>query len=191
MNPISRMVAASLLVLSQMLSPASAGNDDSAVAAAMINEMLSNVYNTNKSHGPAQLPSAIMPYFDFDWWTEFLIKTRRDRFTQDQFGRVRQLMPGYIAHLYHKRFSDGLDRQPSVHGSRSVNRSVLVETQFYRAGGKLEVKWRVRDRSRRAQVYDIMVGGISFVLMTRDEFVAIVDRSGPQGLISYLESVSF
>ena len=29
---------------------------------------------------PAQLPSAIMPYFDFDWWTEFLIKTRRDRF---------------------------------------------------------------------------------------------------------------
>ena len=191
MKPILRMVAASLLVLSQMFSPALAGADKGDVAAAMINEMLKDVYNTNKAHGPAELPTAIMPYFDFDWWTEFLIKSRRKQFTQDQFRQVRQMMPGYIAHLYHQRFSDGLDRQPSVQGSRPVSRSVLVETRFYRSSGKLEVKWRVRDRRRRAQVYDIMVGGISFVLMTRDEFVAIIDRSGPQGLISYLESVSY
>lgn len=190
MKPILRIVAASVLVLSQMLSPAAAGEDKSAAASAMINAMLNDVYNTNKSRGPSHLPSAIMPYFDFDWWTGFLIKTRKDQFTPDQAHRVRELMPGYIAHLYHKRFSDGLDRQPSVQGSRSVKRSVMVETRFYPSSGKLEVAWRVRDRSRQVRVYDIMVGGISFVLMTRDEFVAIIDRSGPEGLIDYLENVS-
>ena len=191
MKPILRMIAASLLVLSQLLSPAHAGGDKQAAAAATINQMLNDVYQTNKSRGPGHVHSAILPYFDFDWWTKILIDPRKDQFAPVQLHRVRELMPGYIAHLYRQRFSDGLNRQPTVHDSRSVKRSVLVTSHFYPSSGMLKVIWRVRDRRGQVRVYDIMVGGISFVLMTRDEFVAIIDRSGPQGLISYLESVSF
>ena len=190
MNPILRTIAAGILVLSQLLSPAAAAADKNAAATATITDMLESVYTTNKSRGPGHLKSAIQPYFDFDWWTKFLIKPRKDQFTPEQAQKVRELMPGYIAHLYRERLSDGLDRQPEVKGSRSVKRSVLVTTHFFPSSGKLKVDWRVRDRRGKIKVYDIMVGGISFVLTTKDDFVAIIDRSGPRGLIDYLDSVA-
>ena len=40
------------------------------------------------------------------------------------------------------------------------------------------------------QVIDVMVGGTSFLLLKRDEFNAIIDQRGPEGLLEFMEQHS-
>ena len=136
--------------------------------------------------------SAILPYFDFDWWTKILIDPRKDQFAPVQLHRVRELMPGYIAHLYHQRFSDGLNRQPTVHEVRKVRRDYLVTSSFKRRGARdLPVDWRLREvPGEGSQVIDMMVGGTSFLILKREEFHAIIDKSGAEGILTFLREKS-
>ena len=139
----------------------------------------------------AGLRSVIQNAFAFDVWERFLIEPRADRFTPEQRAQFRQLLPGYLAHLYREQFDRGLATPPTVGEARPARRDVLVGATFKRANGRdLPVEWRLRETGGRPQVIDVMVGGTSFLLLKRDEFTSIVDRSGPEGLLSYMQQNS-
>lgn len=192
MISILRHFSISVLVLFLMLSSASADNKE-ARAIDTINRLLKDAYQTIEQRGQQDLQDAISPYFAFELWGRFLIQPRKDVLNIKQQRAVRQLLPGFMAHLYYAQFSKGFDQSPSVNGARSVRKDMMVSSGFPRSNGStLEVEWRVRDfHNDEARVIDIMVGGTSFALLKREEFTAIIDRDGPDGLIEYLRRNSF
>ncbi|MEM9061742.1 MAG: ABC transporter substrate-binding protein [Pseudomonadota bacterium] len=187
-----RCFAACLLALSLSLAPGNAEANKGAHAVELIEEMLADTHRTITSRSPKQLPRTIARYFAWELWTRFLTKPRQQQFSGTQMRRIRQLMPGYIAYLYVDRFAGGMQDVPVVTGTRPARRDIAVLTRFRRANGKaLPVGWRVKSlRNGEAKIVDILVGGVSFMLQTREEFVAIIDRAGPGGLIDYLQRKS-
>jgi ABC-type transporter MlaC component len=142
--------------------------------------------------GDAALRGAIDRAFAFDVWERFLIENRADKFTPEQRERFRGLLPGYLAYLYHNQFDRGLATPPAVGSAKPARNDVLVSATFKRANGAdLPVDWRLRELSGQdPQVIDVMVGGTSFLLLKRDEFTAIIDDRGAEGLLEYMEQHS-
>ena len=188
MSTLHRVILASVLALSCLLPQIASAGDKHARALETVSRLLNDAHQTVTTHGAQRLPDAISPYFAFEIWGRFLIQPRKDVFNPKQRHAFRRLLPGFMAHLYHDQFAKGLDRPPQVGGTRKARRDVLVGSTFPRPnGGDLPVEWRVRQtRDGASRVIDIMVGGTSFMLLKREEFTAIVDRDGADGLLDYL-----
>lgn len=183
-----RLVIVSLLTLCLMTPTLAAAGDKQARAVDTVMQLLNDAHNSIAQHGPEHLSGAISPYFAFEVWARFLLKPRKKQFTAKQRQAFRNLLPEYMAHLYHDQFAKGLQKRPSVGKAKRVRKDHLVESWFDRpSGNTLPVQWRVRSfRGGASRVIDIMVGGTSFMLLKRDEFSAKVDHSGPEGLLEYL-----
>jgi ABC-type transporter MlaC component len=134
----------------------------------------------------AQLKQTISAAFAFDIWERFMVGDRD--LTQAQLDEFRGLLPGFLARLYADQFGKGLEAAPQISGSRSVRSDVMVAAAIPRAGGKsLPVEYRVRDFGDRGPlVIDIMVGGISFLVLKRDEFKAMIQARGIDGLLAFM-----
>ena len=104
----------------------------------------------------------------------------------------RALLPGFLAYLYHNQFDKGLDTPPTLGQAKPARNDVLVSATFKRANGRdLPVDWRLREFPNQGpRVIDVMVGGTSFLLLKRDEFAAIIDKSGAEGLLDYMQQHS-
>lgn len=134
------------------------------------------------------LQSAIKQAFAFDVWERFLLENRADKFNAAQRDEFRALLPGFMAELYVNQFDRGLAQAPTVGEARKVRRDYLVGSTFKRQNGQdLPVDWRLREFSGADMlVIDMMVGGTSFLFLKRDEFQAIIDKSGAEGMLDYM-----
>lgn len=145
-----------------------------------------------QTHDVAALRNAIEHAFAFDVWERFLLEDRAASFTEAQRAEFRALLPGFMADLYVDQFDRGLDEPPEVGEARKVRRDYLVSSSFKRKGGRdLPVEWRLRETpGDGSQVIDIMVGGTSFLLLKREEFHAIIDKSGAEGILNFMRENS-
>ncbi len=192
---LARLAAARLaaagLALALALPAAAAEKESRALEAT--ERLLSDAHAAlTGTGGDAALRQAIDRAFAFDVWERFLIENRADEFTPDERERFRALLPGYLAYLYRNQFDRGLDTPPAVGEAKPARSDVLVSATFKRAnGGDLPVDWRLREVPEQGmQVIDVMVGGTSFLLLKREEFAAIVDKSGAEGLLDFMEQHS-
>ncbi|MEM9144697.1 MAG: ABC transporter substrate-binding protein [Pseudomonadota bacterium] len=135
-----------------------------------------------------RLRAAVSSAFAFDIWERFLLGDRGDALSAEQRGEFRARLPGFLAHLYANQFGKGLEDKPEIQEARPARKDTLVRARIPRANGKaLPVDWRVRDfEDRGALVIDVMVGGISFLVLKREEFASILDDEGPDGLLSFM-----
>lgn len=134
----------------------------------------------------AALEQAISRAFAFDVWERFLVGDHD--LTDDQRQTFRDLLPGFLANLYAESFGSGLEAEPQITGARTVRRDVLVEARIPRADAPpLPVNYRIRDFAERGPlVIDVMVGGVSFLVLKRDEFRAMVERDGIDALLAFM-----
>lgn len=191
-RPLLTIAVAILLVAAQFVAgvqPASA-QSASEKAAMRVGETLAD-----KAHGSlvrgnlAGVQSAINQTFSFGTWEEFLIGSHGGKFTGRQRAEFRRLLPRYLARLYADQFSGGLDRKPEILGARTVRGDVLVNAQIPRSNGRaLKVDWRMRRIGGGYKVIDFMVGGVSFLLLKRDEFGTILQRDGAEPLLAFLRN---
>ena len=86
----------------------------------------------------------------------------------------------------------GLGERPQINGTRKVRRDVMVSAAIPRANGDpLPVEYRVRDFAERGPlVIDVMVGGISFLVLKRDEFGGLLDKGGAERLLAFMREKS-
>lgn len=190
MHLFSRLAAIFLLAFAIGAATPAAAQDD-AQARAVTQQLLTRANQALLAKDNAALREAISTAFDFDVWERFLSEPRADRFTGDQRARFRELLPGYLAYLYHEQFDRGLDTPPVIGEVRPARRDVLVGATFKRAGGRdLPVQWRLRDTASGPQIIDVMVGGTSFLLLKRDEFTSMIDRGGVDALLRFMEQNS-
>ena len=186
----TRFAAALLATVALIAGHAQAQSPEERARAAT-EQLVTQANQALVANDPAALRSALQNAFDFDIWERFLIEPRADRFTPEQRAQFRELLPGYLAHLYHEQFDRGLAAPPAVGEARPARRDVLVGATFGRANGRdLPVQWRLRETGGRPKVIDVMVGGTSFLLLKRDEFASIIDDRGAEGLLDYMEQHS-
>jgi ABC-type transporter MlaC component len=187
-----RLIAASLLAALVAAAPARAGETQEQAALAIAGSLVRDSHAAMSAAGLddsarfAQLKQTISAAFAFDIWERFMVGDRD--LTQAQLDEFRGLLPGFLARLYADQFGEGLEAAPQISGSRSVRSDVMVAAAIPRAGGKsLPVEYRVRDFGDRGPlVIDIMVGGISFLVLKRDEFKAMIEARGIDGLLAFM-----
>lgn len=130
-----------------------------------------------------------------------------DRFDLDRIARIalgrywksapdaeRQefsaLFKAYVLTSYGRRFDEFADRRLRVVGSTPAGDDTMVES--YVEGGSTPVRldWRLTPSADGWRILDLMVEGVSLVLTYRNEFAALIERSGGQlqGLIAELRS---
>ena len=188
----ARFIAASMLAILMAAAPARAGEAAEQAARAVAETLLQGSYDAMTAadlDGPARfarLTEVVASAFAFDIWERFMVGDRG--LTPAQLDEFRGLLPGFLARLYSDRFGNGLEAAPRVSGTRSVRRDVMVAAAIPRANGKtLPVKYRVREFADRGPlVIDIMVGGISFLVLKRDEFKGLIDDRGIDGLLAFM-----
>jgi ABC-type transporter MlaC component len=139
-----------------------------------------------------RLRATIEASFAFDVWEKFLLGEKAAQFSESELEEFRTLLPGFLSDLYRRQFGKGLEAKPQIIDVREARRDMLVRASIPRANGKaLPVDWRVRDFGERGHlVIDVMVGGTSFLILKRDEFDAILDRGGPEALLSHMRKNS-
>ena len=120
------------------------------------------------------------------------------RFTLGRFWRrasaaqqkeYTRLFEDFIVKAYATRFSDYKGEKFIVGKVRNINnRDTLVQSELTLADGrKIPVYWRVRN-GKSLKIIDVLVEGVSMAITQRDEFSAIINRSGGRldGLITAL-----
>ena len=121
---------------------------------------------------------------------KFMIGDIRKSMTAEQIARYDAAFPPYLTRLYADQFADIVGRPLTVIDSKALGaRDVIVRTQFTRSDGPpINVDWRIRKlRSGEQKAIDIIVGGVSIMLVKREEFSAFIAQNGVDALIERIE----
>ena len=186
------LVAACLLAALIVAGPAVSGEADEQAAFAVTETLVRDSHaamaadNLDEAARNTRLKQVVAAAFAFDIWERFLVGDRG--LTPAQLDEFRGLLPGFLAQLYATQFGKGLEAEPKISGTRAVRNDVMVSAAIPRANGKpLPVEYRVRGFGERGSlVIDVMVGGISFLVLKRDEFKALIDSRGADSLLAFM-----
>lgn len=187
--------AAGLIVLVLAVlswSPLRAAETEREAAVAVARALLMETHGAMAAEGLgeaerfARVKQAVAEAFAFELWERFLVGDRE--LTAEERETFRELLPGFLARLYADQFAKGLAGEPEILGAREVRRDVLVEARMPRAEAPpLPVDYRLREiEGRGPLVIDVMVGGVSFLLLKRDEFRALIEKEGVAGLLGFM-----
>jgi phospholipid transport system substrate-binding protein len=120
---------------------------------------------------------------------KFMIGETRKTMTPAQLARYDAAFPPYLTKLYAGQFAQIVGRPLEVVDAKALGRDVIVRTRFNRKeGAPINVDWRVRKlKSGERKAVDIIVSGVSIMLVKREEFSAFVAQSGVDPLIARIE----
>jgi len=121
---------------------------------------------------------------------KFMIGDIRKSMSEDQITRYDAAFPPYLTRLYADQFADIVGRPLTVIDSKALGaKDVIVRTQFTRSDGPpINVDWRIRKlRSGEQKAIDIIVGGVSIMLVKREEFSAFIAQNSVDALIERIE----
>lgn len=136
----------------------------------------------------ARIRAAVSEAFDLALWRRAVLGERVSAFGEAELAAFDAALPGYFAALYLRYFAGKAGRAPEVGEVRPGRGDHFVEVAMRHAElGDLDLLYRVRVREGRARVLDVIVGGISFAIMHREDFGALIDRQGPAALVAYLD----
>lgn len=121
---------------------------------------------------------------------KFMIGDTRKSMSEDQLARYDAVFPDYLTKLYAEQFKDIVGKPLEVVEAKALGaRDVIVRTKFDRKdGGPIMVDWRVRElRSGDRKAIDIIVQGVSIMLVKREEFSSFVASNSVDALLERLE----
>lgn len=122
---------------------------------------------------------------------KFMIGETRKSMSEDQIARYDAVFPEYLTKLYAEQFKDIVGKPLEVVEAKELGaRDVIVRTRFDRKdGAPIMVDWRVRElRSGERKAIDIIVSGVSIMLVKREEFSSFVASNGVDALMERLEA---
>ena len=121
---------------------------------------------------------------------KFMIGEARKTMSDDQLARYDAVFPDYLTKLYAEQFQDIVGRPLEVLEAKELGaRDVIVRTKFDREeGSPIMVDWRVRNlRSGERKAIDIIVQGVSIMLVKREEFSSFIATNSVDALLDRLE----
>lgn len=121
---------------------------------------------------------------------KFMLGESRKVMTDEQTARYEAVFPDYITRLYAEQFDEIVGKPLEVKDAREIGRrDVIVRTEFARKDDSpIAVDWRVRElKSGERKAIDIIVKGVSIMLVKREEFSSFIAANGVDGLLDRLE----
>ncbi len=119
----------------------------------------------------------------------FMLGESRKTMSDEQTTRYETVFPLYITKLYAEQFDEIVGKPLEVIDAREIGaRDVVVRTEFERKDDPpIKVDWRIRHlRSGELKAIDIIVSGVSIILVKRDEFSSFIAANGVDALIERL-----
>ncbi|NWG72542.1 MAG: ABC transporter substrate-binding protein [Parvularculaceae bacterium] len=120
----------------------------------------------------------------------FMLGSTRDKMTAAQLARYDAVFPQYITRQYAQQFKDLVGRPMEVTEARALNtRDSIVRAKIKRKdGASINIDWRVRKlKDGSLKMIDIIVSGVSIMLVKREEFAAFIAKNGVDPLLARLE----
>ncbi|MEZ5921564.1 MAG: ABC transporter substrate-binding protein [Parvularculaceae bacterium] len=121
----------------------------------------------------------------------FMLGDVRKSMNEEQIKRYDGAFPPYLTKLYADQFADIVGKPLEVVDSKQITpRDVIVRTRFDRNDGPpINVDWRVRKLSAGGEkAIDIIVSGVSIMLVKREEFASFIKQNGVDALIDRIEA---
>lgn len=122
---------------------------------------------------------------------KFMIADIRKTMTPEQVARFDAAFPPYLTRLYADQFAPIVGRPLTIIGAKPFGASdAIVRTQFVRSEGPaINVDWRIRKlRSGERKAVDIIVGGVSIMMVKRAEFSAFITQNNIDALLDRIEA---
>jgi len=202
---LAKLIVACLLAIMAASAPARAGEDHNQqqqlqAARGVTQTLLQDAYGAmsapdlDSSVRFARLTESVANAFAFDIWERFLVGDRD--LTTAQRTEFRGLLPGFLAGLFADQIGRGVEggvaAVPQISGTRILRRDVMVAAAITRVDAEpLPVEYRIRAFAGRGpRIIDIMIGGISFLVLKRDEFKALLEDQGVEGLFAFMRENS-
>ena len=123
----------------------------------------------------------------------FMLGESRKEMTEEQAARYETVFRPYITRLYAEQFAEIVGKPLEVIEAKEIGaKDVIVRTQFERKDDSpIMVDWRVRKlKSGEHKALDILVRGVSIMLVKREEFTAFIAANGVDALLDRLEQES-
>lgn len=120
----------------------------------------------------------------------FMLGDTRKSMSEAQIARYDAVFPDYITLQYADQFADIVGKPLDVLEAKALGaRDVIVRSQFKRSNGSpIMVDWRVRKLKDGSQkMIDIIVSGVSIMLVKREEFSSFIAQNGVDALLDRLE----
>jgi phospholipid transport system substrate-binding protein len=106
----------------------------------------------------------------------------------DSRARFTKVFEEHLISTYSRRFDTYASGRLQVAGQHTAGEDVLVTSRVASQNGQpIEVVWRVREKDGRWRIIDASVEGVSMVVTWRNEFAAVIEQEGLDGLIARLE----
>lgn len=109
--------------------------------------------------------------------------------TDAERGEYLKLFEDAIVETYAHRFADYSGEQLRVLSTRAADGEAFVFSEMIRpTGAPVKVDWRLRREGTSFKITDIVIEGVSMGVTQRDDFSAVIQRSGGkiEGLLASL-----
>lgn len=139
------------------------------------------------------LEEIVFAEFDFDTMSRLVLARNIKKFSDAQKNEFIDQFKVYLSRSYGKRLIRYANEKVEFKDARLEKRGdVTVMTMI--VGGSadgIEMNYRVRGGEGSWKVIDVVIEGISLVSNFRSQFKDIVNRDGPDGLLSRLRDKTF
>ena len=128
--------------------------------------------------------------FDLDRTARIALGRYWKAAAQAERREFANLFKAYVLTSYGRRFHQFAGRTFRVAGVTPAQEDVFVESRVEGGATPIRLDWRLTATEGGWRVLDVSVEGVSLLLTFRNEFVAVIERSGGQlgGLIAELRN---
>ncbi len=128
--------------------------------------------------------------FDLPFIGRFVLGRYWKRIDPGQRSDYQNLFGEYVLQIYSARLGGYAGETLTVVAERPAGaKDIVVMTRIDRPSGPpVTADWRVRVTDNRLRIIDVSIEGISMVVTQRQEFAAVIQRNGFDGLIEVLRA---
>ena len=148
----------------------------------LIMQAMSDLRSTSLSDAQREerLNALLQENFDIPRITRFVLGRYWATTSEEDRKSFATLFGQYVVRNYSRRLSQFTEETVKVIGARNESEygAVVTSNIVHPAGPPTPLEWRVRNDAGKLRIVDIDVAGISMALTEREEFSAVIQRSG-------------
>jgi phospholipid transport system substrate-binding protein len=127
--------------------------------------------------------------FDLEQIGRFVLGRHWRDATDAQRAEFQELFAPHLLNSHARQLSTYRATTFTILSNRLAGeRDVMVETEISSANGPINAAWRVREVDGQHKIIDVVIDGISMALAQRQEFGALANRVGIEGLLAQLQA---
>lgn len=136
---------------------------------------------------PTHIEGLLDRGFEVQLIGRYVIGRHWKKATVDQRSEYSTLFREFVLDVIMRRLELFTDEELEITGQTAAGkRDIFVNSHVIREQGNIDVDWRVRKIGEDFRIIDLKVAGVSMVITYREDFGAVIQSKGLEGLIERL-----